>query len=447
MENKFFCCIVSSDGNVREWLEPFTLNIEEGARKPFRSDGKFLAAVKRASEGVPCVLREEGAEEMELGSGELLVLPVSGEEGTALVVGRGDMGEAGSPPADRNTFNLLCSYFHSLNENLTLMMANLSEMLEAMEEQVPRKLVRNMEAAYRNTASLTGWIVWRLFRLTGGTGGKGHDVLLGLLPELRRLLGRKGMVSLMPYLKKCRFGADSGEVKAFLETLLGRIAPRLPEHTHVLMTADETRGEDGGEARARLGFSFRSYRHSLEDISFFTSPTGFIKKDEELKEMYARLREEGMSIRSRPGRQFAGFTLEFPVEEEEDYPAVSKRDTPVRTILVVEDVAEIRELLMEGLSSAGYNVLGAADAEHAIAMADGFPVEIDALITDVVLPGIDGSELADRLVRKHPRMRVLFTSGHLPTMLKMSGNAWFLQKPFEMPTMRKVLEELLEDVR
>ncbi|RKY16985.1 MAG: hypothetical protein DRP90_07225, partial [Planctomycetota bacterium] len=275
MENEFFCCIVSSDGNVLEWLEPFNLNIEEGARKPLRSDGEFLAAVKRASEGVPCVLREERAEEMELGSGELLVLPVSGEEGAALVVGRGDVGAAGRTPADRNTFNLLCSYFHSLNENLTLMMANLSEMLEAMG-RAPRRLVRNMEAAYRNTASLTGWIVWRLFRLTGGTGGKGHDVLLGLLPGLRRLLGNKGMVSLMPYLKKCRFRADSGEVRAFLEALLGRIAARLPEHTHVLMTADETRGEDGGEARARLGFSFRSYRHSLKDIPFFTSPTGFI---------------------------------------------------------------------------------------------------------------------------------------------------------------------------
>jgi len=119
----------------------------------------------------------------------------------------------------------------------------------------------------------------------------------------------------------------------------------------------------------------------------------------------------------------------------------------VETILLVEDDEALRGLAREFLEGCGYTVVAAADAAQALPLAEeGRP--IDALLTDVVLPGMGGPALADRLRRRHPRLRVVFTSGHPEESLSGGGvlaaGSWFLPKPFTMQALARKLREALD---
>src|ERR1700744_3464637 len=87
------------------------------------------------------------------------------------------------------------------------------------------------------------------------------------------------------------------------------------------------------------------------------------------------------------------------------------REEP-ETILVVDDAEVLRPLLTEVLESYGYRVLLAASGPEALAVAEQAPGPIDLLLTDLVMPGMSGHELAGRLSERLPALKVLFTSGY-----------------------------------
>ena len=92
--------------------------------------------------------------------------------------------------------------------------------------------------------------------------------------------------------------------------------------------------------------------------------------------------------------------------EEEEFPAGSE------TCLIVEDSPRIRALTYEYLAISGYKVLQAGNGEEALAVAHGHDGRIDLLVSDVVMPGMSGSELAARLAADRPEMKVLLVSGY-----------------------------------
>jgi len=100
----------------------------------------------------------------------------------------------------------------------------------------------------------------------------------------------------------------------------------------------------------------------------------------------------------------------------------------------VEDEASVRAIAREMLVASGYTVLEAATGPEALAVAQRAKQPIDLVITDVVLPGMSGGELADRLRAARPALRVLFTSGHSDEAIGRHGvsrtDRAFLQKPF-----------------
>ncbi|MES1255980.1 MAG: response regulator [Acidobacteriota bacterium] len=81
-------------------------------------------------------------------------------------------------------------------------------------------------------------------------------------------------------------------------------------------------------------------------------------------------------------------------------------------ILLVEDDDLVRELLMGFLEAAGYAVLEAASAEHALRAIAARPAALDLVITDMALPGLDGAELVRQLVATRPGLKVLYMSGN-----------------------------------
>jgi PAS domain S-box-containing protein len=121
-----------------------------------------------------------------------------------------------------------------------------------------------------------------------------------------------------------------------------------------------------------------------------------------------------------------------PTQAQGDEGAAPPRGT--ETILLVEDDGQVRELVSRSLGKSGYRVISAGNGEEALELL-GTPVAFQMLFTDVVLPGMSGPMLAERVAERRPGTRVLFMSGHTGTATAPGGR-WddesisFLQKPF-----------------
>jgi CheY-like chemotaxis protein len=104
------------------------------------------------------------------------------------------------------------------------------------------------------------------------------------------------------------------------------------------------------------------------------------------------------------------------------------------TVLIVEDAEQVRELVVRVLESFGYTVLAASGGEEALALASSAEAPIDLVFTDVVMPGMNGRELVERIETLQPDARVLFSSGYPADTIVRQGIASarvaFIQKPY-----------------
>jgi len=121
----------------------------------------------------------------------------------------------------------------------------------------------------------------------------------------------------------------------------------------------------------------------------------------------------------------------------------SAADMP-HTVLIVEDEGLVRCDAAETLRDAGLDVLEAADAEQALALVDGRD-DIAVLFTDIDMPGgMNGLELARRVRRLHPDIRLLLTSGQMtPTRGELPANGDFIAKPYSPETMTRAVVRML----
>ena len=116
-------------------------------------------------------------------------------------------------------------------------------------------------------------------------------------------------------------------------------------------------------------------------------------------------------------------------------------------ILLVEDQTFVRQAMAAALTSSGYTVLIAADGAQALEACRDASQPIDLLVSDMVMPGMNGDELAKRFQAVHPSGRVLLMSGYAE---ELTSRPWFpsqsscLRKPFSAGTLIKVVGELLE---
>ena len=117
------------------------------------------------------------------------------------------------------------------------------------------------------------------------------------------------------------------------------------------------------------------------------------------------------------------------------------------TVLVVEDEGELRELTTEVLGMAGYSILSAGSPREALDVARRHQGPIDLLLTDVVMPGMSGRDLADRLVPDHPGMKVLYMSGYTDDAIVHHGvldpGTALLQKPFTPDKLTRMVGDVL----
>jgi len=118
-----------------------------------------------------------------------------------------------------------------------------------------------------------------------------------------------------------------------------------------------------------------------------------------------------------------------------------------QTILVVEDEEMVRGLICEVLRREGYRVVACGDAAEGIEASRRHGPGIDLLLTDVLMPGMNGPEMASRIQEAFPRLRVVFMSGYseqaLARQAQVTASFEYLQKPFTLKSLTQKLAKVL----
>jgi two-component system cell cycle sensor histidine kinase/response regulator CckA len=172
-----------------------------------------------------------------------------------------------------------------------------------------------------------------------------------------------------------------------------------------------------------------------------------------LSTVYGIVKQSGgyVMVHSEVGRGTT-FNIYLPRADEpaEANSAVPASRTAVggsETVLLVEDEESVRELVRDTLASKGYHVLEAENGQSGLAVAAAHDGIIELVITDVVMPGMSGRELADQLVAIRPEVKVLYLSGYTEDTIVSEGTIEsgkaFLQKPFTLQGLSRKVREVL----
>ena len=158
-----------------------------------------------------------------------------------------------------------------------------------------------------------------------------------------------------------------------------------------------------------------------------------------------------IDVRSSPGAG-SRFEIWLPLQEAavSDAAVVEAAADAGRgeeTLLIVEDQADVRRLALSILKASGYHILEAGNAAQALGLSASYAGKIDLLVTDVIMPGLNGRQLADRLVEDRPGLKVLYTSGYTADVIALQGSLEpgmeYLPKPFGAAQLSAKVREVL----
>lgn len=282
----------------------------------------------------------------------------------------------------------------------------------------------------------------RVFRL--------NEVLGDIEKMLGRLIGEDVVLRTACSAADPRVRADASQIEQVLMNLVVNAREAMPRGGTVRI---ET-ALDGANAVVTVaddgeGMTAEVREHLFEP--FFTtkeSGTGL-----GLATVYGIVKQSGgeISVETSPGCGTT-FRVSLPAVTEEPDSAPPDAGGAVApaagaTILLVEDDDSVRELAREILEEEGYRILAAGSTTEAADAAASFPGRIDLLLTDVVMPGGSGRELADRLRSDRPDLPVLFVSGYSGTIIARHGvleeGIEFLEKPFSPAELRERVARLV----
>lgn len=118
------------------------------------------------------------------------------------------------------------------------------------------------------------------------------------------------------------------------------------------------------------------------------------------------------------------------------------------TVLLVEDEDQVKEIIRNVLIGYGYNVIDSSGGDEAFEKAENYKGQIHILITDIMMPDINGKELAEKIIAIRPELKVLFMSGYTDSSIVQNGvlesGISFINKPFDIPDFLKKLREILD---
>ncbi len=200
-----------------------------------------------------------------------------------------------------------------------------------------------------------------------------------------------------------------------------------------------------------VGMDQQTVAHIFEP--FFTTKESGRGTGLGLSTVYGIVKQSGgyIWVYSEPGK---GSTFKVYLPRVEDVPEEAASPAPAmrqqrgtETILVVEDEEAVRDLIRTVLTEKGYDVIPSLDPQHAEQISSRFEGEIHMLLTDVVMPGTSGRELAARISAQRRGIRVLYMSGYTDNVITSGGmlerGLAFLQKPFSPAALVQKVREVL----
>lgn len=358
---------------------------------------------------------------------------------------------------------------HEFNNLLGMILGYSELLLPYLEAEAPRNYVEKISIAAKRAAGLTRQLLafGRLQVLTPRL----LDLNVVVADSCRiasRLLGTDIETVVLPALAPAWIKADPAQIDQIMANLAsnahaampdgGKMTvavsmieiddtnasqyPRLAPGRFVLLCVSDTGSGMIPEVKARLFEPFFSTRE-------FGQGTGL-----GLSSIYGIVIQSGgsVSVQSQPGTGTT-FQIFLPcVQSDEEVQAgIPIKDTAslggTETILLVEDQEPLLDLAREFLESLGYRVLTASLPEKALRISSEFAETIHLLLTDVLMPGMDGHELARLLRMQRPAIKVLYVSGFVDRVFENAGALAsaeaFMEKPYAFDELGRKIREML----
>jgi PAS domain S-box-containing protein len=295
-----------------------------------------------------------------------------------------------------------------------------------------------------------------------------NELVTNLHKMLIRLIGENIELKTLPAANLASVKADPAQVEQIVINLAVNARDAMPhggalviETANVELDAEYCRTHadvrpgkyvmlavsDTGE-----GMSKEVKEHLFEPF-FTTKPRGH-GTGLGLATIYGAIKQSGGSIEvySEAGKGTT-FKVYLPMVVEKAEAAgrqrgISELPGGTETVLVVEDEEMVRQFAVKILSRLGYKVLHAPNGQTALQLAKGFKDRIDLLMTDVVMPGMNGRQLAEKLIILHPETTMLFTSGYTENIIVHQGvveeSLNFIGKPYSPQSIAKKIREVLD---
>ena len=241
--------------------------------------------------------------------------------------------------------------------------------------------------------------------------------------------------------------AMPGGGKILIQTSEAKLDPTRPEHSfitpgpYILLSVSDTGAGMDQETQSRIFEPFFTTKEKGKGTGLGLST------------VYGIVKQSGGYIfaESELGHG-STFLIYLPrVADPSEHTNTKKTAQPPsgssETVLLVEDESSVRELVRDTLISRGYKVIDAADGLAGMQLNESYSGTIDILITDVVMPGMSGKELAQRVAAARPSIKVLFLSGYTEDAILHDGaldaGTAFLQKPFTLHGLARKVHEVL----
>jgi signal transduction histidine kinase/ActR/RegA family two-component response regulator len=347
---------------------------------------------------------------------------------------------------------------HDFNNLLTAISGYSEFLIEGQTDPRLRRYSEEIKRAATRAAALTGQLLAFSRRQVLQPRVLDLNAVVGDMDMmLRRLIGEDVELvcvldpALAPVL------ADPTQVEQVIVNLAVNARDAMPHGGSVTI---ETANAETGEGRfvelrltdTGVGMAEEERRQLFDP--FFTTKEGGTGLG--LATVYGIVEQSGgtIDVESAPGLG-SSFRILFPAV---DAPLAEREqshhgDAPARgseTILLVEDEAVVRQLVAEILESNGYGVLQAGDGPSALELLRRHTGPVDLLVTDVVMPGMSGPEVANAVAAMRPGTRVLYISGYTDSAIGHHGvlepGIAFLQKPFSGGDLTHKVRAMLDDV-
>ncbi len=358
---------------------------------------------------------------------------------------------------------------HDFNNLLTAIIGYSQMSLARLHSQDPmRKDLEEVESAGQRAAALTGQLLaFSRKQVVQPQVLALNTVVTDLTKMLQRLIGEDVELETSLDPDAWHVKVDRGQIEQIIMNLAVNSRDAMPEGgkltietSNVQLDEDYASGHIDASpgphvmlAIADTGSGMDKETESRIFEPFFTTKEQGRGTGLGLSTVYGIVKQSGGSIGvySEPGRGTT-FKVYLPrVEESVDTKAGKLQDDCARgteTVLLVEDSDTVRKLASKLLEEDGYTVLEASSGDDGWQISEQHNGPIDLLLTDMVMPGTSGREIAQRLTVRRPRMRVLYMSGYTDDAIVrhrvLDATAPFIQKPFTRDALIRKVREVLD---